>query len=76
MLNACLIKNKVLNLSHSITAQRKKKKKKTATPTVMHDTTFSDHTSVSMWKFMNCVWHMKWVVWHMNKWPDICSIIL
>jgi len=30
-------------------------KKKVATPIVMHDTTFSDHTTVSMWKFMNSV---------------------
>jgi len=42
----------------------------------MHDATFSDHTIVSMWKFMNSVWHRKWVVWHMNKWSYICSIIL
>ena len=35
----------------------------------MHDATFSDHTTVSMWKFMNSVWHQKWVVWHMNTWP-------
>ena len=28
-------------------------KKKTATLIVMHDTTFNDHTTVSMWKFMN-----------------------
>jgi len=50
--------------------------KKTATLTVMHDTTFGDHTRVSMWKFMNSVWHRKWIVWHMNKWSHICSIIL
>ena len=29
--------------------------KNAATLTVMHDTTFSDHTTVSMWKFMNSV---------------------
>jgi len=23
-------------------------------------------TQVSMWKFMNSVWHRKWIVWHMN----------
>ena len=33
--------------------KRKKKKKKRATHTVMHDTTFSDHTRVSMCKYMN-----------------------
>jgi len=42
----------------------------------MHGTTFSDHTRVSLWKFMNSVWHRKWFVWHMNKWSFICSIIL
>ena len=52
------------------------RKKKTATLIVMHDTTFSDHTSVSIWKFTNSVWHRKWVVWHMNKWSYIYSVIL
>ena len=42
----------------------------------MHHTTFSDHTRVSTSKFMNSVWNRKWVVWHMNKWSYICSIIL
>ena len=79
MLNGCLIKNRVLNLSYSKTVQgreRKKEKKNQATPTVMHDTTFSDHTSVSMWTFMTSVWHGKLVVWHMNKLSYICSITL
>ena len=40
--------------------------KKPASLIVMHDTTFSDHTTVSMWKLMNSVWHRKWFVWHMN----------
>jgi len=44
-----------------------KAKKKAATLIVMHDATFSDHTRVGMWKFMNSVWHRKWIVWHMNK---------
>ena len=42
----------------------------------MRDTTFSVHTIVSMWKFMNSLWHRKWVVWHKNKWSYICSKIL
>ena len=37
-------------------------KKKTATLIVMHDTTFSDHTTVNMWKFMHFVWHWKLIV--------------
>jgi hypothetical protein len=42
---------------------------------VMHDTTFSDHTSqyVEVYEFF---WHRKWVVWHMNTWSYIYSIIL
>ena len=51
-------------------------KKKKATLTGMHVTTFSDQMRVSMWKFINSVWHRKWVVWHMNKWSHICSLIL
>jgi len=42
----------------------------------MHHAPFSDHMRVSMWKFMNSVWHRNWVVWHMNKWSYICFIIL
>jgi hypothetical protein len=42
----------------------------------MHDTTVSDHTRISTWKFMNSVLYRKWVVWHMNKWSYIYSIIL
>ena len=34
------------------TMQQKKKK---ATLNIMHDTTFSGHTRVSMWKFMTCL---------------------
>jgi len=49
VLDACLIKNRVLNLSYKIIVQWKEK----ATLIVMHDITFSDHTRVSMWKFMN-----------------------
>jgi len=30
---------------------------KTATLIIMNDTTFSDHTRVSIWKFMNSVYH-------------------
>ena len=41
-------------------------KKKAATLIEMHDTTFSDHTTVNMWKLINSVWHRKWIVWHMN----------
>jgi len=37
----------------------------------MHYTTFSDHTRVGMWKFMNSVWHRKWIVWRMNKWSHM-----
>jgi len=53
-------------------------KKKAATLIVMHDTTFSDHTTVNMWKLINSVWHRKWIVWHMNTDHKyhICSIIL
>ena len=42
---------------------------------LLHDTTFSDHTRVSMWKFMNAVWRRKWVVWHMDKWSYIIIIM-
>jgi hypothetical protein len=42
---------------------------------IMHDTLI-DHTRVWMWKFMNSVWHRKWVVWHINKWSYFCSISL
>jgi len=44
-------------------------KKKAATIIVMRDTTFSVHTIVSTWKFMNSLWHRKCVVWHTKKWP-------
>jgi len=40
--------------------------KKTATLIVMHVTTFSDYTTLSMWKLMKSVWHRQWIVWHMN----------
>jgi len=42
VLNACLIKHRFLSLSYSKTVQCKK-----------NDTAFSDHTRVSMCKFMN-----------------------
>ena len=42
----------------------------------MLDTTFRDHTRVGMWKLMNSVWNRKWVVWQMNKWSYIFSIIV
>jgi len=40
--------------------------KKKATPILTHDTTFSDFTRVTMWKFMNYVGHRKWAGWHMT----------
>jgi hypothetical protein len=39
----------------------------------MHDTTI-DHTRVTMLKFINSVWHKKWVVWHINMWSVIFLI--
>jgi hypothetical protein len=33
--------------------------KRTATFVIMHDTTFSDHIRVRMWKVMKSAWHRK-----------------
>jgi hypothetical protein len=47
VLNACSIKNRVLNFTYSKNVQ------KNATLIIIHDTTFTDHTRARMWKFMN-----------------------
>jgi len=66
VLDACFIKNRVLNLSYSKTVQCKKGDS-------MH-IIFTDHTSQYVKVYE--LWHLKWVAQHMNRWSYIYSVIL
>ena len=69
MLNACLIKNWVQNLSHLKSVQCQIN----CNPYAWYYIQWS-HNSQFVVKFMNSVWHWKWAVWHLHLFYNFTCI--